>query len=66
MRISVIIPVHNASTTIKRSVDSFMEQNYADLEIILIEDHSEDNSFEILKELFFLYKDKEKEGDHMS
>lgn len=34
-----------------------MEQNYADLEIILIEDHSEDNSFEILKELFFLYKD---------
>jgi len=47
--ISVIIPVNNQEKYIKECVDSVIMQNYANLEIILIDDGSTDNTFEILK-----------------
>lgn len=46
MKISIVIPVFNAETTIERCVESFIVQGYDDLELILVEDHSEDTSYE--------------------
>ena len=51
MKISIIIPVYNAENTIERCVQSFLVQNYSDLELLLIEDHSEDYSYEKCLEL---------------
>lgn len=41
---SIIIPVYNAETTIRRCLDSFTNQRFSDYEILLINDGSTDNS----------------------
>lgn len=48
--ISIIVPVYNAETFIKRSVESIRNQTYKDLEIILINDGSIDGSAKICDE----------------
>jgi len=65
--ISVIIPVYNAQDGIKRCVDSLLNQSFKNLEIILLNDGSKDNSLNILKEYELKYSfvrviDKQNEG----
>ena len=48
--ISVIIPVYNAEATLKKCVDSVLMQQYADFEVILVDDGSKDGSFQICDE----------------
>ena len=50
MKFSVIIPVYNAEKTLRRCVDSLLKQNYADAEIILVNDGSKDDSGHICEE----------------
>lgn len=52
--LSVIVPIFNASQFLKESLDSVLNQNVQDLEVICVNDGSTDNSLEILKG----YKDK--------
>ena len=52
MKISVIIPIYNSSRFLSQCVDSVINQDFKDLEIILINDGSTDNS----EELCFYYK----------
>ena len=47
---SVIIPVYNAEKTLHRCVDSLLNQNYPDAEIILVNDGASDSSGEICAE----------------
>jgi teichuronic acid biosynthesis glycosyltransferase TuaG len=54
--VSVIIPVFNAEATIERCIQSVLAQTYQDLEIILLEDGSTDNTRAILTSL--LQQDK--------
>lgn len=42
--ISIITPVFNAENTLKRCIQSVLSQNFADFELILIDDGSTDNS----------------------
>lgn len=46
--LSVIIPVYNAENTIKKCIDSILNQTFQDFEIIIVDDNSNDNSFKIL------------------
>lgn len=48
--ISIIMPVYNAEEYLKRSIESIINQTYDNLEIILINDGSTDNSLNICKE----------------
>lgn len=50
MKYSVIIPVYNAETTLRRCVDSLLNQKYDCAEIILINDGSKDQSGLICRE----------------
>lgn len=50
-KVSVIIPVYNTGLYVKRTVESIMEQTLHDIEIIIINDGSTDNSLSILSEL---------------
>ena len=55
-KISVIIPVYNAEKTLKRCIDSVLQQDYKNLQVILIDDGSTDGS----SDLCDLYATKEK------
>lgn len=48
--ISIIIPFYNEEKYLNRCLNSIINQTYKDLEIILIDDGSHDNSFNIAKE----------------
>lgn len=47
--VSVIIPCFNAEKWLKQAIDSCLSQTYSNLEIIVIDDGSTDNSLEIIK-----------------
>lgn len=47
MIVSVVVPVYNAGSFIKRCIQSLLHQTYTNIEIILIDDGSIDNSLEI-------------------
>ena len=51
VKISIIIPVYNASKYLKETIMSVVNQSFKDFEIICIDDGSLDNSLEILNEL---------------
>ena len=44
IKVSVIIPVYNVETYISKCISSVIEQNYKNIEIILIDDGSQDSS----------------------
>ncbi len=46
-KLSVIIPVYNTEKYLKRCLDSIVTQSYRNLEIILVDDGSTDNSLQI-------------------
>jgi len=47
--ISVIIPAYNSSSFIKRAIDSVLNQIYTDLELIIVDDCSTDNTYDVCK-----------------
>ena len=48
--ISVIIPVYNRADLIGQTLDSVLAQNYSDWECLVIDDASEDNTVEVVKQ----------------
>ena len=50
-KVSVCIPARNEEENIERCVRSFMDQDYPNMEIIVLDDNSEDSTPEILKRL---------------
>lgn len=56
MKISVIIPVYNSSTYLRKCLDSVVNQNLKDIEIIVINDGSTDDSKNIIEEYSCKYK----------
>lgn len=54
--ISVIIPVYNVEKYLRECIDSVCNQTFKDIEIICVDDGSDDSSLEILKE--YEVKDK--------
>ncbi len=53
--ISVIVPIYNSGNSLVRCIDSLINQSYSNLEIILVNDGSTDNSLDICN----LYKEKD-------
>ncbi len=50
MKYSVIVPIYNAEKTLRRCLDSLLPQLNNDIEVLLINDGSTDNSAKICKE----------------
>lgn len=48
--VSVIIPVYNRENTLKRAVDSVLNQTYRNIELVIVDDASTDDSLKIAKE----------------
>ena len=49
MMISIIVPVYNSEKYIDKCLDSILNQTYKDLEIVLVNDGSNDQSLKILE-----------------
>lgn len=50
VKVSIIVPVYNASEYLKTCLDTLVNQTMDDMEIIAIDDASEDSSLEILRD----------------
>lgn len=48
--VSIIVPVYNAEKTLERCVRSLIEQTYSNIEIILVNDGSKDDSLSICRQ----------------
>ena len=46
-KLSVIIPIYNSQSTIRKCIDSVRHQTFSDIEIILVDDGSKDESLSI-------------------
>jgi GR25 family glycosyltransferase involved in LPS biosynthesis len=70
--VSIIIPMYNASKTIKLCLDSLLCQTYNFLEIIVIDDCSTDSSYGVVKEYvlqhnnIFIYKTEQNSGCYVA
>ncbi len=51
-KISVIIPSFNREKTVVRAINSVLEQNYPNIELIVVDDGSSDNTATILKKKY--------------
>lgn len=64
--ISVIIPVYNASQTLKQCIDSVISQTLENIEIIIVNDGSTDNSAALIAQYLsderIVYYEKKNEG----
>ena len=49
-RVSVIMPVFNAQQTMRRSIESVLQQTHRDVELVAVDDGSSDESLAILME----------------
>lgn len=51
MKLSIIVPIYNVEDTLKRCIDSITSQSFKDIELLLIDDGSPDNSGKIADEI---------------
>ena len=49
--VSVIMSTHNSEDTLEESINSILDQTYLDIEILIMDDGSKDNSNVILDRL---------------
>lgn len=49
-KISIIVPVYNTETYLRRCIDSILSQTFKEFEILLIDDGSTDGSYDIIQE----------------
>ena len=57
-KVSVIIPVYNTEKFLRKCLDSLVKQTLEEIEIIIVDDGSEDSSPEIIKEYKKEFSDK--------
>ena len=50
-KLSIIIPVYNAERYLPETLRSILEQSFNDYEVILVDDGSKDNSFNVCREI---------------
>lgn len=49
-KVSIIVPVYNGEKRLGRCVDSILKQDHADIEVILVDDGSRDESLALMRE----------------
>lgn len=54
-KVSVIVPVYNTERYVERAIISLMEQTLDDVQFIIIDDGSKDNSLNIIKQVIARY-----------
>ena len=50
-KISIVIPLYNGESYIRQTINSILQSTYHDLELLIINDGSTDNSVQICEEI---------------
>src|ERR1700722_8506374 len=51
-KVSVVIPTYNRAATVPRAIESVLAQTVTDLEVIVVDDGSSDDTGKVLREMF--------------
>ena len=54
-KLSIIVPTYNRANYLKECLDSIINQNYPNIEVIVTDDNSTDNTKEVVKEYIQKY-----------
>ena len=54
--VSIIVPAYNEEVNIVRTVNSLLQQNYPNFEIVVIDDGSKDDTYKIVEKTFYTNK----------
>lgn len=57
-KVSIIMGIYNCESTLRASIDSIINQTYTNWELIMCDDCSKDNTFNVAKEYVDKYPDK--------
>ncbi|MEE3427355.1 MAG: glycosyltransferase [Ruminococcus sp.] len=57
-KVSVIMAVYNCEDTVADAIDSILNQTYSDIELVICEDCSADNTYQVVKQYADKYNDK--------
>ena len=60
-KLSIIVPIYNVEQYLRKCVDSLLAQDYSDYEIILVDDGSTDDSWQIVQEYVSRFRGLEDE-----
>ena len=60
-KVSVIIPVYNASKFLERCCNSLFSQSLDDMQFVFVDDCSTDNSTQIIKNVLVQYPNRQKQ-----
>ena len=55
-KVSIIVPIYNAQEKLRRCIESILKQDFTNFELLLLNDGSKDNTYEVMKNI--------KEGGH--
>ena len=68
-KVSIIVPIYNVELYLRKCLNSLLNQTYKNIEIILIDDGSIDNSLKIINEeyisntkIIYKYQNKQKQN----
>ena len=50
-KVSILMPTHNSEKTVLRAVNSLLGQSYKNIEVIIVDDGSSDNTLNILSQI---------------
>lgn len=56
--VTIVVPIYNMEKYMKKCIMGLLEQSFQDIEIVLVDDGSTDNSLELCDEYAFHYPDK--------
>ena len=58
MKFSIVTPTYNSQMTIRNTLESIIQQTYTNVELVIVDGSSKDNTLDVIKEYSSLFKER--------